>query len=141
MKVEDLRPRGAGWTIRLHEKGGKQHSMPSHHALAEALRAYIDAAGIVDDRNGWLFGCSAPRAGTTAPPYPKRPLCCSANLMSVIVRIPGARARSTPRTAEAGFRSRLRCHMSRAIGMTRRLARKRPGLGHDETLRTTQLYV
>jgi hypothetical protein len=21
MKVEDLRPRGAGWTIRLHEKG------------------------------------------------------------------------------------------------------------------------
>ena len=23
MKVEDLRPRGAGWTIRLHEKGGK----------------------------------------------------------------------------------------------------------------------
>ena len=105
MKVEDLRPRGAGWTIRLHEKGGKQHSMPCHHALAEALRAYIDAAGIVDDRNGWLFGCSAPRAGTTAPPYPKRPRCCSANLMSVIVRIPGARARSTPRTAEAGFRS------------------------------------
>ena len=28
MKVEDLRPRGAGWTIRLHEKGGKQQSMP-----------------------------------------------------------------------------------------------------------------
>jgi site-specific recombinase XerD len=55
MKVEDLRPRGAGWTIRLHEKGGKQHTMPCHHALAEALRAYIDAAGIADDRKGWLF--------------------------------------------------------------------------------------
>jgi site-specific recombinase XerD len=52
MKVEDLRPRGAGWTVRLHEKGGKQHSMPCHHALAEALRAYIDAAGIVVDRKG-----------------------------------------------------------------------------------------
>ena len=24
MKVEDLRPRGAGWNIRPHEKGGKQ---------------------------------------------------------------------------------------------------------------------
>jgi hypothetical protein len=24
MKVEDLRPRGAGWTVRLHEKGGKE---------------------------------------------------------------------------------------------------------------------
>jgi hypothetical protein len=45
MKVEDLRPRGAGWTIRLHEKGGKQHAMPCHHALAEALHAYINAAG------------------------------------------------------------------------------------------------
>ena len=55
MKVEDLRPRGAGWTVRLHEKGGKQHTMPCHHALAEALRAYIDAAGLAEDRKGWLF--------------------------------------------------------------------------------------
>src|SRR5438067_12239192 len=55
MKVEDLRPRGAAWTVRLHEKGGKQHAMPCHHALAETLRAYIDTAGIVEDRKGWLF--------------------------------------------------------------------------------------
>jgi site-specific recombinase XerC len=27
MKVEDLRPRGAGWTVRLHEKGGKDRSL------------------------------------------------------------------------------------------------------------------
>ena len=47
--------------IRLHEKGGKQHAMPCHHALAEALRAYIDAAGIAEDRKGWLFRTS-PRA-------------------------------------------------------------------------------
>jgi len=47
MKVEDLRPQGAGWRVLLHEKGGKEHAMPCHHALAEALRAYIDAAGIV----------------------------------------------------------------------------------------------
>src|SRR6202022_123574 len=25
MRVEDLRPRGAGWMVRLHEKGGKEH--------------------------------------------------------------------------------------------------------------------
>jgi site-specific recombinase XerC len=67
MKVEDLRPRGAGWTIRLHEKGGKQHSLPCHHALAEALRADIDAAGIVEDRKG---GSSAQHAGTMAFRYP-----------------------------------------------------------------------
>src|ERR1700751_5352026 len=64
MKVEDLRPRGAGWTVRLHEKGGKQHAMPCHHALAEALRAYIDAAGIADDRKGWLFRTARGQNGT-----------------------------------------------------------------------------
>jgi integrase len=51
MNVEDLRSKGAGWQIQLHEKGGKQHAMPCHHALAEALRAY-DAAGIAEDRKG-----------------------------------------------------------------------------------------
>jgi site-specific recombinase XerD len=58
MKVEDLRPRGAGWQLRLHEKGGKHHEMPCHHALAEALRAYIEAAGIAEDRKGYLFRTS-----------------------------------------------------------------------------------
>jgi integrase len=56
MKVEDFRPKGAGWQgwqVRLHEKGGKEHAMPCHHALAEALRAYIDAAGIAEDRKGY----------------------------------------------------------------------------------------
>src|ERR1700749_1094702 len=55
MKVEDLRPKGAGWQLRLHEKGGKAHTMPCHHALAEALHPYIDTAGIADDRKGYLF--------------------------------------------------------------------------------------
>jgi len=55
MRVEDLRPRGAGWTVRLHEKGGKHHAMPCHHSLAEALHTYIAAAGIGEDRKGFLF--------------------------------------------------------------------------------------
>ena len=38
MHVEDLQSKGSGWLIRLHEKGGKQHEMPCHHSLAEALR-------------------------------------------------------------------------------------------------------
>jgi integrase len=32
--------------------------MPCHHSLAEALRAYIDTAGIADDRKGFLFRTS-----------------------------------------------------------------------------------
>ena len=31
------RPAQCAWSIRLHEKGGKLHTMPCHHALAEAL--------------------------------------------------------------------------------------------------------
>jgi site-specific recombinase XerD len=65
MKIEDLRPRGSGWTIRLHEKGGKHHAMPCHHALAETLHAYINAAGIAEDRKGWLFRTSRGHAGNT----------------------------------------------------------------------------
>ena len=70
MKVEDLRLRGAGWTIRLHEKGGKQHAMTGHHALAEALCAYIDAAGIAEDRKGWLFRTARGHNGTSLSAKP-----------------------------------------------------------------------
>jgi site-specific recombinase XerD len=49
---------GAGWRLRLHEKGGKHHTMPCHHALAETLHAYIAAAGIAEDRKGFLFRTS-----------------------------------------------------------------------------------
>jgi integrase len=52
MKVEDLRPRGSAWTIRLHEKDEKEHAMPRHHSLAEALHSYIAAAGIIKERKG-----------------------------------------------------------------------------------------
>ena len=41
MKVEDLRPAGTGWQIHVHEKGGKEHKMPCHHALSEMLHAYV----------------------------------------------------------------------------------------------------
>ena len=50
MKVEDLRPQGAGGRIQLHEKGGEQHAVPCHHSLAEALHAHIATAGIAEDR-------------------------------------------------------------------------------------------
>ena len=63
MRVEDLQPRGSGWLIRLNEKGGKQHSMPCHHSLAEHLHAYIAAAGIAEDKKGWLFRTSSGHHG------------------------------------------------------------------------------
>jgi site-specific recombinase XerD len=65
MKVEDLRPHGPGWTIRLHERGGKHQIMPCHHALAEALHAYITAAGIAKDRKGFLFRTASGHNGSS----------------------------------------------------------------------------
>ena len=65
MTVADLEPKGSAWLIRLHEKGGKQHVMPCHHALAEALHAYIAMAGIGQDRKGWLFRTSRGHQGIT----------------------------------------------------------------------------
>ena len=45
--------------------------MPCHHALAEALHAYINAAGIAEDRKGFLFRTSSGHNGNTC--YPIRP--------------------------------------------------------------------
>jgi site-specific recombinase XerD len=70
MKVEDLRPRGAGWAIRLHEKGGKHHIMPCHHALAEALHAYINARALPRPARA---RCFALPVAITAMRYPIRP--------------------------------------------------------------------
>ena len=36
VRVEDMRPQGAGWVIRLHEKGGKQHVTAAARAKARA---------------------------------------------------------------------------------------------------------
>jgi hypothetical protein len=59
MRVEDLQSKGSGWLIRLHEKGGKQHMMPCHHSLAEALHTYVAAASIGADKKAYLFRTSS----------------------------------------------------------------------------------
>ena len=69
MKVEDLRPKGAGWQLRLHEKGGK-HQRCRAIMHSRGLRAYIDAAGIAEDRKGYLFRT---RRGTPRPCSSKSP--------------------------------------------------------------------
>jgi site-specific recombinase XerD len=131
MKVEDLRPRGAGWTVRLHEKGGKEHAMPCHHALADALRAYIDAAGIGDDRKGFLFRTS-PRHN--AKELTDRPLT-QANAWLMIRR----------RAIAAGITAPIGCHSFRATGITAYLANggaleHAQEMAAHESPRTTKLY-
>jgi site-specific recombinase XerD len=131
MKVEDLRPRGAAWTVLLHEKGGKQHAMPCHHALAEALRAYIDAAGIAEDRKGWLF--------RTARGHKADMLSELAMNQSDAWRMIRRRAVAADITAPIG------CHTFRATGITAYLANggaleHAQEMAAHESPRTTKLY-
>jgi site-specific recombinase XerD len=131
MKVEDLRPRGVGWTVRLHEKGGKQHSMPCHHVLAEALHAYIDAAGIAEDRKAMLFRTSPGHIGT--------------ELTALPMSQPDAWRMIRRRAAAAGITAPIGSHSFRATGITAYLANggllehAQEMAGH-ESPRTTKLY-
>ena len=66
MRVEDFFVQGRRGWVRLHEKGGKEHEMPTHHNLDSYLEEYIAAAGIGQDRKGPLFRTSKGRGGELA---------------------------------------------------------------------------
>jgi len=55
MQVGDYYPGAKRWWIRLHEKGGKRHEMPTHHKLEQFLDDYLAAAGIRDEGKSPLF--------------------------------------------------------------------------------------
>ena len=131
MKVEDLRPQGAGWRLRLHEKGGKHHVMPCHHALAEALHAYIAAAGIAEDRKGWLFRTSPRRNATVLTEQPMN----QADAWRMIRR----------RAVAAGIMTPIGNHTFRATGITAYLGNggaleHAQSMAAHESPRTTKLY-
>jgi site-specific recombinase XerD len=131
MKVEDLRPQGTGWRVQLHEKGGKQHAVPCHHALAEALRAYIDAAGIGEDRKGFLFRTSPGHNATMLTGQPMN----QADAWRMIRR----------RAVSAGIFAPIGNHTFRATGITAYLGNGgaleyAQSMAAHESPRTTKLY-
>ena len=130
MRVEDVRPQGAGWELRLHEKGGKQHAMPCHHALADALHAYLAAAGIGDDRKGVLFRTARDRGGV---------------LSDRAMRQTDAWRMTRRRAVAAGIATPIGCHTFRATGITAYLANggtleHAQAMAAHESPRTTKLY-
>lgn len=131
MKVEDLRPKGADWQLRLHEKGGKYHVMPCHHALAEALRVYIEAAGLAEDRKGWLFRTSRGRRGVDLSEHP--------------MTQPDAWRMIRRRADNAGIHAPIGNHSFRATGITAYLSNggtleHAQEMAAHESPRTTKLY-
>jgi integrase len=119
------------WNIRLHEKGGKHHLIPCHHALAEALHAYINAAGIAEHRKGFLFRTASGHNGNA--------LSNQAMDQSAAWRM------LRRRTAAAGIHAPIGNHTFRATGITTYLSNcvaleHAQEMAAHESPRTTKLY-
>jgi len=72
MKVEDVYTQNRRLWVRLHEKGGKEHAMPTHHNLEQALLAYLDGNGSRTVRRTRCSGPSAAApASSPALPFPR----------------------------------------------------------------------
>ena len=111
MKVEDAFVQNRRLWLRLHEKGGKIHEMPCHHALEDYLHAYIDGCGLAADPKGALFRTIGRGTGRLT----KTPLTQSE-----------AHAMICRRAAAAGIATTIGNHTFRATGITAYLKKWRP---------------
>jgi integrase len=112
-------------------QGGKHHVMPCHHFLAEALRAYIDAAGIAEDRRGFLFRISKGHRGVELSEQPMG----QSDAWRMIRK----------RAAAVGIFAPIGNHSCRATGITAYLAsggalEHAQEMAAHESPRTTKLY-
>jgi site-specific recombinase XerD len=130
MKVKDYYPQGKRYWIRLHEKGGKFHEVPTHHTAEQYLDEYIKAADISEEKNKPLFRTTRGRS---------REL--TARAMSRFDAFKMIRRRAE----DAGISSEIACHTFRATGITEYL-RNGGTIEHaqqiaaHESPRTTKLY-
>jgi site-specific recombinase XerD len=131
MRVEDYYPLDKRWWVRLHEKGGKRHEMPAHHNLEAYLDAYIDAAGIREEKKTPLFrSIGGGRAGMLTASAMNR-----VDAWRMIQR----------RAGELGMKGRIGCHTFRATGITAYLEgggtlENAQAMAAHESPRTTKLY-
>jgi len=130
MSVADVYWQHRRLWVRLHEKGGKEHSMPCHHNLETYLQDYIEAAGVAGDREGPLFRTTIRRTGVLTD----RPMT-----QSDAWRMLQRRAR------DAGIPTAVCNHTFRAIGITAYLdnggsLENAQAMAAHESPRTTKLY-
>jgi site-specific recombinase XerD len=130
MKVEDVFTQNRRLWVRLQEKGGKEHAMPCHHNLEQALLAYFDGNGVENSPKEPLFRTIGRGTGElTHTPLPQ------ANAHAMIRR----------RALAAGIETKIGCHSFRATGITAYLKNggtleKAAAMANHASTRTTQLY-
>jgi integrase/recombinase XerD len=129
MRVEDYYENGKRWWIRLHEKGGKRHEVPAHHNAEAYLDAYLEAAGIRDEKKLPLFRSVDKRRQITPNPITR----------TDVLRMVKRRAQG------AGLPSSTCCHTFRATGITAYLENggtieNAQAIAAHESPRTTKLY-
>ena len=130
MDVEDYHPKGKRWWVRLHEKGGKRHELPAHHNLEAYLDAYLEAAGIREDKKGPLFRSANRRTGALTGNRMNR-----VDVWRMVQR----------RAAAAGLIVHVGNHSFRATGITAYLnaggtLENAQAMAAHESPRTTKLY-
>jgi site-specific recombinase XerD len=103
LRVEDYYPQKKRWWLRLREKNGKVNQMPCHHKLEAYLDAYLAAAGIREDKKGWLFRAAIGRTGKLSD----RPVSRT-DVWYMVQR----------RAADAQLETAIGCHTFRATGIT-----------------------
>jgi len=129
MRVDDYFQNGKRFWIRLHEKGGKRHEVPAHHNAEAYLDAYLETAGIRDDKKSPLFRSIDKQRKMTANAISRT------DVLRMVKR----------RALDAGLPSSTCCHTFRATGITAYLENggtieNAQAIAAHESPRTTKLY-
>lgn len=130
MKVDDYLQVGKRHSLRLHEKGGKEHEVPAHHKVVEYLDAYLKVAGTGMDSATPLFRSMQGKSKRLT----NRPMS-----RHDAYRMVRRRARAV------GIKARIGCHTFRATGITAYLENggtieNAQAIAAHESPRTTKLY-
>jgi site-specific recombinase XerD len=115
--------------FRLHEKGSKHHTVPAHHKAEEYVDAYLEGAGLLEQRKTPLFRTIS-----------RHRLLTDRRMHRIdVLRMIKRRAR------QAGLPERISCHTFRATGITAYLENggsleHAQRIAAHESVRTTKLY-